>query len=138
MEEALNLGYADQEREQPVDMRVLYKIFNSKKVIKSGLNVSGGFEPGVSATDQKIVTNPQLAVKLLNKNKAYKESGDVAEKVESLSSSSGDSDRSSSGEEVDQDLKNQKGMLKQIIQKNKERTHLKSSQSDLTQFKKKN
>lgn len=58
MEEALNLGYADQEREKPVDMRVLYKIFNSKKVIKSGLNVSGGFERGVSEDDQKIVTNP--------------------------------------------------------------------------------
>jgi len=42
MEEALNLGYEDQEQEQPIDMRVLYKILNSKKVIKYGLNVDTG------------------------------------------------------------------------------------------------
>lgn len=32
-------------------MRVLHKIFNSKKVIKIGLNVSGGFERQVSEDD---------------------------------------------------------------------------------------
>ena len=106
MEEALNLGYEDQEQEQPIDMRVLHKILNSKKVIKSGLNLGAG-EPGSNPSsldrnieaEQKIVTNPQLAVKLFNKKKAYKEKGDVTETGKTQRRESDSSEMNLLGEE---------------------------------------
>jgi hypothetical protein len=63
LEEAFNNGYEEQEPERPIDFKKVYKIFSSKKVIKSALNVSDS----KNEDEQKITTNPLAAIKMFNK-----------------------------------------------------------------------